>query len=59
MREKNISWTDSIFSDVAKTVRYGKADVLNFTTLFSLLYDDLKDMKAGHKHLFLHAQLWL
>ena len=52
MRENNISWTDSIFSDVAKTVRYCKADVLSFTTLFSLLCDDLKDMKAGHKQLF-------
>lgn len=33
-------------------MRYCKADVLSFTTLFSLLCDDLKDMKAGHKQLF-------
>lgn len=46
-----------MLSDIVKIVSYVKANVLNSTTLFSLLCDDVKNMKSDHKQLFLHAEL--
>lgn len=37
---------DIVLSDIVKIVSYVKANVLNSTTLFSLLRDDCKDKKA-------------
>lgn len=42
---------DGVLSDIVKIVSYVHANVLN-SMLFSLLCDDVKDMKADHKQLF-------
>lgn len=42
---------DGVLSDIVNIVSYFHANVLN-SILFSLLWDDVKDMKADHKQLF-------
>lgn len=48
---------DSMLSNTVKIVSYVKANVLN-STLFFLLCDDVKNMKAEHKQIYLHVELW-